>query len=71
MVYRAKCTNIMSFIESCMNFNAYHIVYDCQDKYIEVPTEDLASQIELIEKTTVDLNLQKMRLYDLLGIVML
>lgn len=65
MKYRAKCTHIMPIVESRINTNVNNIVRDCQDSYIEVDTEDLAEQIELIEKTQVTLNLQIMRLNDL------
>lgn len=55
----------MPIVESRINTNDNCIVRDCQDLYIEVDTEDLAEQIELIEKTQVTLNLQIMRLNDL------
>lgn len=55
----------MPIVESRINTNVNNIVRDCQDSYIEVDTEDLAEQIELIEKTQVTLNLQIMRLNDL------
>lgn len=55
----------MPIVESRINTNDNCIVRDCQDSYIEVDTEDLAEQIELIEKTQVTLNLQIMRLNDL------
>ena len=48
-----------------MNFENYVFVHCCQDTYIEVGNEDLASQIELIEETTVKLSLQTMRLKDI------
>lgn len=49
-----------------MNFENYAFVHDCQDTYIEVGNEDLASQIELLEETTVKLSLQIMRLKDMI-----
>lgn len=67
MVYRAKCTHIISTLENVMNFKNYTFVKDCQDTYIEVGNEDLASQIELLEETTVKLSLQVMRLKDIIG----
>lgn len=49
-----------------MNFRNYTFVKDSKDTYIEVSDEDVASQIELIEDTTVILSLQVMRLKDFL-----
>lgn len=69
MVYRAKCTHIISTLENRMNFKNYTFVKDCQDTYIEVKSSYLADQIELIEETTVKLSLQTMRLDDLLGLL--
>lgn len=66
MVFRAKCTHIISTLENVMNFKNYTFVKDCQDTYIEVGNEDLACQIELIETTTVKLSLQIMRLKDII-----
>lgn len=67
MVYRAKITQIVSYIDTIYSLNRYNRVKDCQDIYIEVPTEDEAEQIELINETQVKLFLQKMRLQDLLN----
>ncbi len=67
MVYRAKCTHIISTLEGMINFRNYNFVKDCQDTYIEVCDEDLAEQIELLEETTVKIQLQTMRLKDLFG----
>lgn len=69
MVYRAKCTHIISTLENRMNFKNYTFVKDCQDTYIEVESSYLADQIELIEQTSVKLSLQIMRLDDILGLV--
>lgn len=65
MVYRAKCTHIISVLENMINFKCYNFVKDCQDTYIEVSNEDLAEQIDLLEETTVKVQLQTMRLKDL------
>ena len=65
MVYRAKITKIQSYIDTIYSLNIYNRVRDCQDVYIEVPSEDEAEQIELINETQVKLELQKMRLEDL------
>lgn len=67
MVYRAKITQIQSYIDSIYSLNVFNRVRDCQDVYIEVPSEDEAEQIELINETQVKLNLRKMRLADLRG----
>lgn len=67
MVYRAKITQIVSYIDTVYSLNKYDRVKDCQDFYIEVPTEEEAKQIELINETQVKLFLQKMRLEELIG----
>lgn len=67
MVYRAKITQIVSYIDTVYSLNKYNRVKDCQDIYIEVPTEEEAKQIELINETQVKLFLQKMRLEQLIG----
>lgn len=67
MVYRAKITQIVSYIDTIYSLNKYDRVKDCQDVYIEVPTEEEAKQIELINETQVKLFLQKMRLEELIG----
>lgn len=67
MVYRAKCTHIISTLENMINFKNYNFVKDCQDTYIEVSSLDLAKQIVLLEETTVKIQLQTMRLKDLFG----
>lgn len=67
MMYRAKITKIVSYIDSIYSLDRYVRVKDCQDIYIEVPTEDEAEQIELINETQVRLFLQKMRLEDLIN----
>lgn len=66
MVYRAKITQIVSYIDTVYSLNKYDRVKDCQDIYIEVPTEEEARQIELINETQVKLFLQKMRLEELI-----
>lgn len=67
MVYRAKITQIVSYIDTVYSLNRYNRVKGCQDIYIEVPTEAEAEQIELINETQVKLFLQKMRLEELKG----
>ena len=68
MMYRAKITKIQSYIDTIYSLNRYNRVKDCQDVYIEVPTEEEAEQIELINETQVKLTLQKMRLEDLMNL---
>lgn len=46
MVYRARCTSIVSLVESLFNINKFNLVKDKNDTYIEVPDEDLAELIE-------------------------
>lgn len=67
MVFRAKITKIVSYIDTIYSLNRYNRVKDCQDIYIEVPTEEEAEQIELINETQVKLFLQKKRLEELIG----
>ena len=67
MVYRAKCTHIISTLEGMINFRNYNFVKACQDTYIEVCDKDLAEQIELLEETTMKIGLQILRLKDMLG----
>lgn len=50
MYYRAKCTKIVSTIESIFNTNKYHLVKDAKDYYIELPDEDLAEKVEQMNK---------------------
>lgn len=67
MVYRAKITKIVAYIDTVYSLNCYNRIRDCQDIYIEVPTEEEAEQIELINDTQVRLSLQKLRLEDLIN----
>lgn len=66
MVYRAKITKIVSYIDTVYSLNRYNRVKDSKDIYIEVPTENEAELIELINETQTKLFLQKMRLEDLI-----
>ena len=66
MVYRSKCTHIIPTLKNLINLKNYTFVHGCQDTYIEVSNEDLASLIELLEETTVKLSLQIMRLNDII-----
>lgn len=66
MVYRAKITKIVSYIDTVYSLNRFNRVKDSKDIYIEVPTENEAELIELINETQTKLFLQKMRLEDLI-----
>ena len=46
MVYRAKITKIQSWVENHYNINAYTMVRDAKDVYIEVKDEDEAELLE-------------------------
>lgn len=50
MMYRAKITNIQSWIEDHYNTNLYHLVKDAKDVYIEVRDEDEAEHLEQMNK---------------------
>lgn len=67
MVYRAKITKIVSYIDTIYSLNCYNRVKDSRDVYIEVTTEEEAELIEKINDTQAKLILQKMMLVDLLN----
>lgn len=46
MMYRAKITKIQAWVESNYNMNAYTIVRDAKDVYIEVKVDDEAELLE-------------------------
>lgn len=50
MVYRAKITSIISWIDSNFNLNKYNRVKDQRDVYIEVNDIDMADDIESLNK---------------------
>lgn len=50
MKYRAKITNIQSWVESNININRWPLVRDAKDVYIEVDSEDEAELLEQINK---------------------
>lgn len=56
MVYRAKITNIVSWVERHYNTNIYHIVKDSKDKYIEVKDIAEADFIEMMNTTAENYN---------------
>lgn len=50
MKYRAKCTKIVSLVETIYNTNNHKLVKDAKDIYIEVNFEDEAELIEKLNK---------------------
>ena len=64
MVYRAKITKIQAWVESNHNINAYTIVCDAKDVYIEVNDEDEAELLESINRKQEELLLLKAQWYD-------
>ena len=64
MFYRAKITKILSWVECHYNLNAYSIVRDCENVYIEVKNEDEAELIESIERKQEELSRLVSEWYD-------
>lgn len=50
MVYRAKITKILNWVEDHYNIDAYTMVRDAKDVYIEVKDEDEAELLESINR---------------------
>ena len=67
MVYRAKITSIVSFIESNLNLNRFPIMKELKDIYVEVDSEDLAECIEKLNKILNETNMLKIRFYNLIN----
>lgn len=67
MVYRAKITMIQSWVENHYNFNAYTMVRDAKDVYIEVKDEDEAELLESINRKQEELLLLKAQWYEEYG----
>lgn len=63
MVYRAKITKIQSWVENHFNINAYTMVHDAKDVYIEVKDEDEAELLESINRKQEELLLLKGQWY--------
>lgn len=55
MVHRAKITNIQAWLESHKNVDAYTMVRDAYDVYIEVKDEDEADLLESINRKEIEL----------------
>lgn len=64
MVYRAKITKIQAWVETNYNINAYTMVHDAKDVYIEVKDEDEAELLESINRKQEELLLLKAQWYD-------
>ena len=64
MVYRAKITMIQAWVESHYNINAYTMVHDTKDVYIEVNDEDEAELLESINRKQEELLLLKAQWYE-------
>ena len=64
MVYRAKITKIQAWVESNYNINAYTIVHDAKDVYIEVKDEDEEELLESINRKQEELLLLKAQWYE-------
>lgn len=64
MVYRAKITKIQAWVETNYNINAYTMVRDAKDVYIEVKDENEAELLESINRKQEELLLLKARWYD-------
>lgn len=50
MKYRAKVTSITSWVQEYLNSDKDQLVRDAKDRYIEVDSEDLAEQLEELNK---------------------
>lgn len=64
MVYRAKITKIEAWVEKHYNFNAYTIVRDVRDVYIEVNDPDEADLLERINSAQDKLQELKFQWYE-------
>ena len=64
MVYRAKITKIQAWVVNHYNMNAYTMVRDAKDVYIEVKDEDEAKLLESINRSQEELLLLKEQWYE-------
>lgn len=64
MVFRAKITKVQSWVENHYNINAYTMVRDAKDVYIEVKDEDEAELLESINRKQEELLLLKSQWYE-------
>lgn len=64
MYYRAKITKIQSWVEYLYNTNAYTMVRDAKDVYIELKDENEAELLESINRKKEELQLLKSQWFD-------
>lgn len=64
MEYRAKITKIQSWVGNYYNINAYTMVRDAKDVYIEVKDEDEAELLESINRKQEELLSLKAQWYE-------
>lgn len=64
MVYRAKITKIQAWVEDNYNTNAFRIVRDVRDVYIEVNDLDEADLLEAVNLAQEKLQELKMQWYE-------
>ena len=67
MVYRAKITKIQGWVEHHYNTNAYLMVRDAKDVYIEVEDEDEAELLEHLNGKREELLLLAAQWYEKYG----
>lgn len=63
MVYRAKITKIQDWVEEHYDIDAYTIVRDVKDVYIEINRQDEADYLELMNKKKEELLLLQSQWY--------
>ena len=63
MVYRAKFTKIQEWVEEHYDIDAYTIVRDVKDVYIEINRQDEADYLELMNKKKEELLLLQSQWY--------
>ena len=59
MVYRAKVTKILSWVESIYNVNEQTFVRDRENVWIEVENSEEAYQLECINELQAETNMMK------------
>lgn len=64
MMYRAKITKIQAWVEDNYNIDAYTVVHDTKDVYIEVADEGEAEMLESINRKQKELLLLKGQWYE-------
>lgn len=64
MVYRAKITRIVTWVEDNYNFIVHNVVRDAKDVYIELNNPDEAELLELINRKQEELLELKVKWYE-------